>query len=116
MPRTPGTASGTPPHPYAIPTTQVVESKPKHQENAPPNAAAAGAAPGAPPATIDDDESFAVKIGVLTLVDLAGSERLSKTGAEGARLKEGVNINKSLLTLGLVIKSLSEVGPKGALP
>ena len=30
----------------------------------------------------------------LTLVDLAGSERVKRTGAEGARLKEGININK----------------------
>lgn len=50
----------------------------------------------------------AVTIGELNLVDLAGSERANKTGAEGSRLKEGANINKSLLTLGLVIKSLSE--------
>eukprot|EP00892_Ulva_mutabilis_P002668 jgi/Ulvmu1/12401/UM009_0048.1 len=55
-----------------------------------------------------DSGSFAVKIGVLNMVDLAGSERITKTGAEGSRLKEGVNINKSLLTLGLVIKNLSE--------
>lgn len=55
-----------------------------------------------------DAASFAVKIGVLNLVDLAGSERVTKTGAEGSRLKEGANINKSLLTLGLVIKNLSE--------
>jgi hypothetical protein len=51
---------------------------------------------------------MAVKIGELNLVDLAGSERANKTGAEGSRLKEGANINKSLLTLGLVIKNLSE--------
>ena len=36
----------------------------------------------------------------LSLVDLAGSERANKTGAVGARLKEGSNINKSLTTLG----------------
>ena len=30
----------------------------------------------------------------LTLVDLAGSERLKRTGATGARAKEGNNINK----------------------
>lgn len=59
-----------------------------------------------------DPASFAVKIGVLNLVDLAGSERVTKTGAEGSRLKEGVNINKSLLTLGLVIKNLSEGASK----
>jgi len=41
-------------------------------------------------------------------VDLAGSERAAKTGAEGVRLKEGSHINKSLMTLGTVIKKLSE--------
>jgi len=46
-------------------------------------------------------------------VDLAGSERVKKTGAEGATLKEGININKSLLVLGNVISALSEVGKKG---
>ena len=30
----------------------------------------------------------------VSLVDLAGSERVSKTGAEGDRLKEGSNINR----------------------
>lgn len=42
------------------------------------------------------------------MVDLAGSERAAKTGAEGVRLKEGSHINKSLMTLGTVIKKLSE--------
>lgn len=42
------------------------------------------------------------------VVDLAGSERAAKTGAEGVRLKEGTHINKSLMTLGTVIKKLSE--------
>jgi hypothetical protein len=41
-------------------------------------------------------------------VDLAGSERAKKTGATGATMKEGININKSLLTLGQVISSLTE--------
>ncbi|KQS70557.1 uncharacterized protein Dere_GG10315, isoform C [Drosophila erecta] len=52
----------------------------------------------------DDD---AVIQSVLNLVDLAGSERADQTGARGARLKEGGHINKSLLFLGNVIKSLS---------
>ena len=30
----------------------------------------------------------------LTLVDLAGSERIKRTGAEGVRMREGININK----------------------
>ena len=36
----------------------------------------------------------------LNLVDLAGSERAAQTGAEGARFREGANINKSLMILG----------------
>ncbi|KAL6422349.1 hypothetical protein ACFW04_010595 [Cataglyphis niger] len=44
----------------------------------------------------------------INLVDLAGSERLSQTSATGDRLREGVSINKSLLTLGKVIVSLTE--------
>uniref|UniRef100_H2ZK92 Kinesin motor domain-containing protein n=1 Tax=Ciona savignyi TaxID=51511 RepID=H2ZK92_CIOSA len=48
------------------------------------------------------------RVSKLSLVDLAGSERSSKTGASGARLKEGSNINKSLTTLGLVISSLAD--------
>jgi hypothetical protein len=46
----------------------------------------------------------------LTLVDLAGSERIKKTGAEGIRLKEGININKGLFVLGQVVSALSELG------
>ncbi len=42
------------------------------------------------------------------LVDLAGSERADATGATGVRLKEGGNINKSLVTLGNVISALGE--------
>ncbi len=49
----------------------------------------------------------AVRVGAINLVDLAGSERLKATQAEGQRAKEGVQINKSLLTLGLVIRKLS---------
>jgi hypothetical protein len=41
-------------------------------------------------------------------VDLAGSERLKRTGAEGQRLKEGININQGLLALGNVISSLAD--------
>uniref|UniRef100_R7VZE5 Uncharacterized protein n=1 Tax=Aegilops tauschii TaxID=37682 RepID=R7VZE5_AEGTA len=60
----------------------------------------------------DTDSCDAVRVSVLNLVDLAGSERAAKTGAEGVRLKEGSHINKSLMTLGTVIKKLSE-GIKG---
>eukprot|EP01018_Ginkgo_biloba_P023736 Gb_23969 [translate_table: standard] len=46
------------------------------------------------------------RFGRLNLVDLAGSERQKSSGAEGERLKEATNINKSLSTLGLVIMNL----------
>ncbi|CAO3597622.1 unnamed protein product [Absidia cylindrospora] len=48
------------------------------------------------------------KVSRISLVDLAGSERADSTGATGARLKEGANINRSLATLGKVIAALAE--------
>ena len=39
---------------------------------------------------------------------VAGSERQKRTKAEGARLKEGININMGLLALGNVVNSLTE--------
>lgn len=45
--------------------------------------------------------------GLLNLVDLAGSERLSQSKAEGDRLRETRNINKSLSALGDVIAALA---------
>ncbi|KAI1104087.1 P-loop containing nucleoside triphosphate hydrolase protein [Jackrogersella minutella] len=47
-----------------------------------------------------------VDTGILYLVDLAGSERSAAGGLEGAQLKEGVKINKSLMSLNLVITAL----------
>uniref|UniRef100_A0A4W3IWT6 Kinesin family member 4B n=1 Tax=Callorhinchus milii TaxID=7868 RepID=A0A4W3IWT6_CALMI len=44
----------------------------------------------------------------LHLVDLAGSERQKKTKAQGNRLKEGININRGLLSLGNVISALGD--------
>ncbi|XP_051876517.1 centromere-associated protein E isoform X2 [Pristis pectinata] len=55
-----------------------------------------------------DKDNEAVMVAHLNLVDLAGSERASQTGAEGVRLKEGCNINRSLFVLGQVIKKLSD--------
>ncbi|XP_071924301.1 kinesin-like protein KIN-7E [Coffea arabica] len=44
----------------------------------------------------------------VNFVDLAGSERASQTLSAGTRLKEGSHINRSLLTLGTVIRKLSK--------
>lgn len=63
----------------------------------------------------DTPETTQTKRSKISLVDLAGSERVSFTGASGDRLKEGVSINKSLLTLGKVIAALS-TGKKGFIP
>lgn len=49
------------------------------------------------------------KVAKISLVDLAGSERATSTGATGARLKEGAEINRSLSTLGRVISALAEI-------
>jgi len=45
------------------------------------------------------------------LVDLAGSERAKRTGAEGARLREAININRGLLALAKVISALVDGDP-----
>lgn len=50
----------------------------------------------------------------MSLIDLAGSERASATNAKGARLREGANINRSLLALGNVINALAD--PKVSFP
>ncbi|KAM3968319.1 LOW QUALITY PROTEIN: uncharacterized protein ACR2FA_007831 [Aphomia sociella] len=55
-----------------------------------------------------EEEVGCVNVSKLNLVDLAGSERAGQTGATGIRFKEGTHINKSLSTLALVIKQLSE--------
>ncbi|XP_039054463.1 kinesin-like protein KIN-7H isoform X1 [Hibiscus syriacus] len=51
----------------------------------------------------------------VSFVDLSGSERASQTLSAGARLKEGCHINRSLLTLGTVIRKLSK-GRNGHIP
>ncbi|KAL2520436.1 ATP binding microtubule motor family protein [Forsythia ovata] len=51
----------------------------------------------------------------VNFVDLAGSERASQSLSEGTRLKEGCHINRSLLTLGTVIRKLSK-GRNGHIP
>ena len=46
------------------------------------------------------------KVSRVSLVDLAGSERAKQTEASGDRFEEAKNINKSLMTLGNVIKGI----------
>jgi len=53
-----------------------------------------------------EDGREKIHVGKLNLVDLAGSERQKNTQAEGIRLTEAKNINKSLLSLGQVINAL----------
>jgi len=54
-----------------------------------------------------DDLTKKIKFSQLNLVDLAGSEGVSKTHTDGLRLREGSNINRSLLALSNVINKLS---------
>ena len=49
----------------------------------------------------------------LTLVDLAGAERASETNNRGAQLRDGANINKSLLSLANCINALGKRAKKG---
>ncbi|XP_059641625.1 kinesin-like protein KIN-12C [Cornus florida] len=57
----------------------------------------------------EKDSMTHLRFGRLNLVDLAGSERQKSSGAEGNRLKEAANINRSLSILGLVIMSLVDL-------
>ncbi|XP_066947752.1 LOW QUALITY PROTEIN: kinesin-like protein KIF14 [Macrobrachium rosenbergii] len=57
---------------------------------------------------VEGEQLESSKVSVINLVDLAGSERLAASQSQGDRLKEGVCINKSLLTLGKVITALAE--------
>ncbi|XP_062845664.1 kinesin-like protein KIF18A isoform X2 [Trichomycterus rosablanca] len=49
-----------------------------------------------------------VRVAKMSLIDLAGSERASAVNTKGARLREGANINRSLLALGNVINTLAD--------
>ncbi|XP_060716394.1 kinesin-like protein KIF16B isoform X1 [Tachysurus vachellii] len=60
-----------------------------------------------------DAEMPCETVSKIHLVDLAGSERADATGATGVRLKEGGNINKSLVTLGNVISALADMSQDG---
>jgi hypothetical protein len=54
------------------------------------------------------EEDVYTVVSKINLIDLAGSENAISAGSTGDRLKEGAAINKSLLTLGRVIKVLAE--------
>ncbi|BBN02137.1 kinesin family member 19 [Marchantia polymorpha subsp. ruderalis] len=51
--------------------------------------------------------------GKLALVDLAGSERASETNNAGQKLRDGANINRSLLALANCINALGKTQKKG---
>ncbi|CAG8187756.1 unnamed protein product [Penicillium olsonii] len=51
-----------------------------------------------------------------SIIDLAGSERASATNNRGARLFEGANINKSLLSLGSCINALCDPRKRNHIP
>jgi len=58
--------------------------------------------------TLEIQSDERTTISHLSLIDLAGSEGVQKTGTEGLLLREGSNINRSLLYLSTVIQKLSE--------
>ncbi|NWI22140.1 KI18B protein, partial [Crypturellus soui] len=53
-----------------------------------------------------------LQVAKMSLIDLAGSERASATKARGERLREGANINRSLLALINVINALADAKSK----
>ncbi|KAM8795396.1 kinesin-like protein KIF18B [Eudromia elegans] len=53
-----------------------------------------------------------LQVAKMSLIDLAGSERASVTKARGERLREGANINRSLLALINVINALADAKSK----
>ena len=82
-------------------------------ESRPPDISLSQADGAAP---TDHGPEVGALVASLYFVDLAGSERTSKTGAEGVRLKEGCHINRSLLTLGTVIRKLAAGGTGSHVP
>ena len=59
--------------------------------------------------TVVDAEGNAVKkVGRLNLVDLSGSENLKRSGSSGDRQREASHINQGLLSLGRVIKGITD--------
>ena len=64
-------------------------------------------------AEFDEKDEHAFGVPLPAFVDLAGSENARNTGAVGDRLKEGANINKSLMTLSRVISQLAKKAKGG---
>jgi hypothetical protein len=60
------------------------------------------------------DQMPSETVSKINLVDLAGSERADSSGATGLRLKEGCNINRSLLTFINVISTLADLATTNA--
>lgn len=58
----------------------------------------------------------ALRVAKMSLIDLAGSERASSTHAKGERLREGANINRSLLALINVLNALADAKVLQSLP
>ncbi|CAM9383414.1 unnamed protein product, partial [Sphacelaria rigidula] len=63
----------------------------------------------------EDNNTRRVSSSKFHLVDLAGSESVGKTGVEGQRRREGININKGLHVLRRVISSLSKHANKSGM-
>ncbi|XP_018480372.1 kinesin-like protein KIN-7G isoform X2 [Raphanus sativus] len=61
------------------------------------------------------NDKFSTLTATVNFIDLAGSERASQSLSAATRLKEGGHINRSLLTLGTVIRKLSK-GKTGHIP
>ena len=57
-----------------------------------------------------------VRVSKLSMIDLAGSERASVSKNQGAVLREGANINRSLLALGNCINALASGEAVGFVP
>lgn len=85
-------------------TGDTVDSKPDDQT-------VADQAPDS--AVVDPVPEFETLTAKFHFVDLAGSERLKRTGATGDRAKEGISINRGLLSLGNVISALGDKAKRG---
>jgi Kinesin motor domain len=60
---------------------------------------------------LEQQSATQLQVSKFQFVDLARSERQKRTGAQGKRLKEGIDINKGLLVLGNVISALASNSP-----